>query len=106
MMRVSVRGQTLKDGLELQEKAVCRVRVALGRFADVVQIATLTVTDVLGPRCGPDKNARIVALLRPAQEVVAEATDAIALAAVDRACYRIERLVGRAVERRDADRAP
>jgi len=99
-MRVTVRGKRTKVGPELRGEVERRVYFALGRFADVIQTVEASLADVNGPRGGIDKNFRIVVLLKPAEEVVAEATDVTTLAAIDRTCYRIKRLVGRAAKRR------
>lgn len=100
-MRVSVRGNRIKVGPDLREEVERRVYFALGRFADVIRKVEVSVADVNGPRGGIDKSSRIVVLLKPAEEVVAEATDVTVMAAIDRTCYRVKRLVGRAVERRN-----
>lgn len=100
-MRVFVRGKRIKVGAELRGAVERRVSFALGRFADVIRKVEVSLADVNGPRGGIDKNSRIVVLLKPAEEVVVEATDVTVMAAVDRTCYRVKRLVGRAVERRN-----
>jgi len=100
-MRMSIRGKRLKVGPELRVEVERRVYFALGRFADVVRTVEISLADVDGPHGGIDKNSRIVVQLKPTEEVVAEATDVTVLAAIDRACYRVKRLVGRAVERRN-----
>ena len=100
-MRVSVRGKRIRVGSELRGEVERSVYFALGRFADVIRKVEVSLADATGMRGGIDKNARIVVLLKPAEEVFAEATDVTVMAAVDRTCYRVKRLVGRAVERRN-----
>ncbi len=100
-MRVSVREKRIRVGSELRGEVEHRVYSALGRFADVIRKVEVRLADVNGPRGGIDKNARIVVRLKPAGEVFAEATDVTVIAAIDRTCYRVKRLVGRAVERRN-----
>ena len=99
-MRVCVRGKRIKVGPELRVEVERRVYLALGRFVDVVRTVEVSLSDVKGSRGGIDKNSRIVVLLKPSEEVVAETTDVTLMAAIDRTCYRVKRLVGRAVERR------
>ena len=99
-MRVSVQGKRLKAGPDLRGEVKRRLHFALGRFDDVIRQVTVHLADVNGPRGGIDKNSRVVVLLKPAEQVVAEATDVTVMAAFDRTCYRIRRLVARAVERR------
>lgn len=100
-MRVLVRGERIKVGPELRAEVERRVYFALGRFADVIRKVEVGLADVNGPRGGIDRNSRIVVLLKPGGEVVAEATDVTVRAAIDRTCYRVKRLVVRAVERRN-----
>ncbi len=100
-MRVTVRGKQINVGPELRKAVKRRVYFALGRFVDVIRKVEVSLADVNGPRGGIDKNFRIVVLLKPAEEVVAESTDVTVTAAIDRTCYRVKRLVGRAVERRN-----
>jgi putative sigma-54 modulation protein len=100
-MRVSVRGKRIKVGAELRVAVERQVYLALGRFADVVRTVEVTLADVNGPRGGIDKISRIVVLLKRTDKVVAEATDVTVMAAIDRTCYRVKRLVSRAVERRN-----
>jgi ribosome-associated translation inhibitor RaiA len=100
-MRVSVRGKRIEVGPELREEVTRRLYFALGRFADVIREVRVQLTDLNGPRGGIDKHSRLVVLLKPAEQVVAEATDVTVMAAVDRTCYRVKRLVGRAVEDRN-----
>ncbi len=102
-MRVSVRGKQIAVGPILQEEVERRIYLALGRFADVIRTVgvSLALADVNGLRRGIDKSARIVVLLKTTEEVVAEATDVTLLVAIDRTCYRVKRLVSRAVERRN-----
>lgn len=73
----------------------------LGRYGDVNRRVEVRLADVNGPRGWTDKNSRMVVLLKPAEEVVAEATVVTVMEAIDRTCYRIKRLEGRAVERRN-----
>jgi len=100
-MRVSVRGKRIEVGPELREEVERRLYFALGRFADVIREVRVQLTDLNGPRGEVDKKSRIVVLLKPAEQVLAEATDVTVMAAVDRTCYRVKRLVGRAVELRN-----
>ena len=100
-MRVSVRGKRIAVGPELREEVEWRLHFALGRFAGVIREVRVQLTDLNGPRGGIDKHSRLVVLLKPAEQVVAEATDVTVMTAVDRTCYRVQRLVGRAVERRN-----
>jgi len=100
-MRISVRGKQFVVGSILEEEVERRIYLALGRFADVIRNVHMSLADVNGLRGEIDKSARIVVLLKPAGEVVVEATDVTLLVAIDRTCYRVKRLVSRAVERRN-----
>lgn len=100
-MRVSVHGKRLEVGPDLREEAKQRLHFALGRFSGVIRQVTVYLADVNGPSGGIDKNARVVVLLAPAEQVVAEVTDVTVMVALDRMCHRITRLVSRAVDRRN-----
>ncbi len=100
-MRVYVRGKQIKVGPELRVEVEHRVYLALGRFADVIRKVDMSLADANELPGRIDKSARIVVLLKPADEVVAEVTDVTVMEAIDRTCYRINRLVSHAVERRN-----
>jgi ribosome-associated translation inhibitor RaiA len=105
-MRVLVRGKRIKVGPELKDEVTRRVYFALARFTDVIQKVDVCLADLNGERGRGDQHARIAVLMKTAEEVVVEATDTTVMAAVDRTCYRAQRVVGRAVERQNKPPGP
>ena len=76
-----------------------RLEFALGRFAGRVRSLTVRLTDVNGPRGGPDKKCLIaVRLTRPRHVIVIEDVDPDCNVVVSRAAERASRAVLRAVQ--------
>ena len=82
-MRVSVRNGRIAVGPELREEVERRIYFALGRFGDVIREVTVNLADVHGPRAKTEKKSKLVVFLRPSEQVMAEATDATVIAAVE-----------------------
>lgn len=72
----------------------------LGKFASVIERASVRVGDVNGPKGGIDKRCLIKVVLSALPSVVVEERHESLQAAVDRALARTERSVRQAVERR------
>lgn len=97
-MRIDIRSSKSWPGASI---AVARTRLefALGRFAGRVRSLTVRLTDVNGPRGGPDKRCLIaVRLTRPRHVIVIDDVDADHNAVVSRAAERASRAVARAVQ--------
>ena len=77
-----------------------RARFALGRFAHQIRRAEVVLSDVNGPRGGPDKHCRVRVVLAASSPVVVEITDVDPIAAVSRAVERAARHVGDGIKRR------
>ena len=76
-----------------------RLEFALGRFAGRVRSLTMRLTEVNGPRGGPDKKCLItVRLTRPRHVIVIEDVDTDHNVVVSRAAERTSRAVSRAVQ--------
>lgn len=84
----------------LQSHIERRLRSSLGRFGGRVGRARVRITDVNGPRGGPDKSCQISAELLPSGvTLLQEATDANLYAAIGRATEGIGRSFARALGR-------
>ena len=76
-----------------------RLEFALGRFAGGVRSLRVRLTDVNGPRGGPDKKCLIaVRLTRPGRVIVIEDVDADHAVVIGRAAERASRAVSRALQ--------
>jgi len=96
-MRIDIRPSADWPGASV---ALARTRLAfmLGRFAGRVRSLTVRLTDVNGPRGGPDKRCLIaVRLTRPRRVIVIEDVDTDHNVVVSRAAERTSRAVSRAV---------
>jgi putative sigma-54 modulation protein len=103
-MEVTVRMHGLDPSAAFAAYARSRVRIALARFHPEVREVEVVVSDVNGPRGGADLRCRIVARVRRAASLVAEALAGDAYAALDVAVGRLERATGRVADRRAAPR--
>ncbi len=104
-MRLNIRLRSVKRGKELRESIDRRVRSALARFGNRIKWADVVVTDVNGPRGGPDQRCTLKIGLPLTKPAVIDVTDFDALAAVSGACDRASRhLRDRLSKRRDLRR--
>jgi len=103
-MALDLRVRNGKSTPELRDHVERRLGFALGRFGGRVGRVTVCLEDLNGPRGGIDQRCRIAVSLVPSGEVIAEATDLEAFAAVNRAAERIARRVRNEFDRRLATR--
>lgn len=103
MMKIEVRGTTFPITGPLEEHITRRVDFALRRFAGQVDRVVVRLADLNGPKGGPDKRCRIAARLTTATpDVIVEATDADAYAAVSLAAARLDERVTRTLSKKHA----
>jgi len=94
---VSAKGISLSpDTRELIDR---RVRSALNRFAPVVRMVQITLTDENGPRGGVDKLCCIVVDTSPLGKITARGRASTVPAAVAAAANRVGHTVSRSVRR-------
>jgi putative sigma-54 modulation protein len=94
---VKLRDRGLKPG---QAQTIeRRARFALGRFAHQIRRAEVILSDVNGPRGGPDKHCTVRVMLTASSPVVVEITDVDPIAAVSRAVERAARHVDDGIKR-------
>jgi putative sigma-54 modulation protein len=77
-----------------------RVAFALGRFGSRIRHVTVWLSDVNGPRGGPDKSCQVSVTLVPGGQVTVAAGRAESLEAIGRAVERAGRAVARELARR------
>ena len=75
-----------------------RLRFSISRYGQLGRV-TVRVSDLNGPRGGPDKCCRIVAELMPSGMVVLQVIDADLFGAIDRAVDRVGRALARQLAR-------
>jgi ribosome-associated translation inhibitor RaiA len=93
-MKMSLQFKDLQVAAADRKRIEDRIRLALSRFAPLVQGVTATVTDENGNRGGIDKRCRLVVRLRAGTVVVNEQASAV-MAAVTQAAERTARSVAR-----------
>jgi ribosome-associated translation inhibitor RaiA len=94
-LRILARHSELDDGFrELVEQ---QLEFALRRLARRVAQVVVSFTDLNGPRGGMDQQCRIVVSLLPRGVVVAEATEARALSALNRAVESVAQRLRRSL---------
>jgi putative sigma-54 modulation protein len=98
--RVDVRAWNISVSDALREHVERRLEFALRRFAHWVELVTVRLVDINGPKGGRDKRCRLVVQLSTARIVLVEATDSDVYAAVSRAAMRADETVARIVTRR------
>lgn len=103
-MQVEVIRRTLGVTRALRDHMGARLAELLVRFRGQVRRVTILLADRNGPRGGIDKECRLVVHLRRGGAVVAEARDAVADVAVDRAAHRARQLLARFFSRWRAGR--
>ena len=98
-MEIEVRamGMPVTEGMRAHVER--RLAFALDRFGRRVARVTVRVTDVNGPRGGPDKACRVDAALENGGRVHIDERDLDAYAAIDRAAHRLGHTVARRLER-------
>ena len=97
-MRIDIRPSADWPGTSVA-LARTRLEFILGRFAGRVRSLTMRLTDVNGPRGGPDRKCLItVRLTRPRRVIVIEDVDTNHNAVVSRAVERASRAVSRALQ--------
>lgn len=102
MIPIEVRSSNVAVSVALREHISRRIDFAVRRFAHRIARIVVRLTDVNGPKGGPDKRCRIVARLSPERSVLVEATDADAYVAVSQAAIRLDERVARELARRRA----
>jgi ribosome-associated translation inhibitor RaiA len=93
-MKMSLQFKDLQVAASDRKRIEERIRLALTRFAPLVQGVTATVTDENGTRGGIDKRCRLVVRLRAGTVVVNDQASAV-MAAVTQAAERAARSVAR-----------
>ena len=105
-MKLVIHHRALELSAEERENLERRLHFALGRFAARVTGVTVRLTDVNGPRGGPDKRCCLAVRLKPAGAVIVEDVDADLTVLVDRAADRAGRAVARLLDKRRSARRP
>jgi ribosome-associated translation inhibitor RaiA len=103
-MRIDVRFRSLDPSTVLRDHVVRRIHFHLSRFGHAVASISLRISDVNGPKGGPDKQCRVTVRGGGLPEVTIEELSADAYTAVDLAVERAGRAVGRELERMRAKR--
>lgn len=101
-MKISIRARHLDLTPELRDQLHRRIYFALGRFAPVLRNVAVMVTDINGPKGGPDKQCRIRVRGHGLPAIVIEQVGTDEVAVVALAAERAERAVVRAFARRRA----
>jgi putative sigma-54 modulation protein len=92
----------LPDGPDCETLAQRRLESALGRFGPRVRAVSVRVTDLNGPKGGPDKRCLVaIRLERPNRLVLVEDVHTEQAIAIGRAVDRAARVVARAVRAAD-----
>lgn len=98
-MIIHMRGVNLDLTPSLKEHVERAVQHALDRFEQRVSFVEVSLSDVNGPRKGPDMRCQMLVSLRHAPRVVVEHHDRDLYVAVDRAAGRVKRTVRRKINR-------
>ena len=106
-MRFSVSGDRVKVTASFREYIERRLYFALGRFGPQIDLVSVRVGDINGPRGGVDKHCQIVVKLRASRSspIAVDDNGEDLRAAVARASNRAGRTVARAIERKRRKRA-
>ncbi|QDV37631.1 HPF/RaiA family ribosome-associated protein [Tautonia plasticadhaerens] len=99
-MRLEMHGLKYELDDPLKDHIERRLRSALGRLEGRIDRVTVTLTDVNGPRGGPDKRCRIAVSLAPRGGVIVTGVGSDPFALVSRAASRAGRATRRALDRR------
>lgn len=105
-MRVLIHPRTITaDGKDLRARVAEALETALGPVRSCLHWIDAYLTDVNGPRGGPDKRCRVVAHLQAGRPVVVSRIDRDSVAAVVAAAARCRRSIrGRLKRRQDRRR--
>ncbi|MGZ6125911.1 MAG: HPF/RaiA family ribosome-associated protein [Myxococcales bacterium] len=98
-MRIELKVRHIQRSPDLQAHVERRALLALSRFADEIEVITVVVEDVNGPRGGADKRCVLTARGPRIGTVRVEQTATDAYGAVDALAGRAGRSVARAVGR-------
>ena len=98
-MQLSIIDQNDSLNASMREFAERRLRFALSRFSSKIELVTVVVRDLNGPRGGVDKFCRITVKMRRLASVRITSLHGELEACLARAADRAGRSVARAVER-------
>lgn len=99
-MQLALRLRHLVLPRESRDKILARVAGALARIRPWIRSVDVTITDINGPRGGPDKQCRVRIRGRSIPSVVIEHVGTDPLATVAFAAERAEQVVVRKIGRR------
>lgn len=99
-MRLSLQCHGVERTEELQAHCERRLETALARFERRLGRVTANLSDQNGPRGGIDQLCRIVAHIHGIGDVVAEACEQAAGAAINKAVDRLNAAITHAVDRK------
>lgn len=98
-MRVQVRGSNMMVNDGIRRHAENRLQFALDRFGNRIQEVIVRITDVSGPKGGPEKQAAVDVWMKPSRHVRVEDHQADIYAAIDSVADRVGRALAREVDR-------
>ena len=105
-MQINIQARNFPLTMALRGHIERRLGFALSTRDNHIQRVMVRLSDINGPRGGPDKCCHIQVVLPQLPDVVIEDTEADLYAAIDRAADRAGRTVGRRLSRqRDRDRS-
>ncbi|MFO0973439.1 MAG: ribosome-associated translation inhibitor RaiA [Phycisphaerae bacterium] len=104
-MNVQIAGRKVVVDDELRDHVNRRLKFAIGRFTKRVAEVRVALSDVNGPKGGPDKRCRITLEIIPSGGLMAEETQADLFAAVSGAAERVKHALKRELERRRSGRS-
>lgn len=96
-IHIQARGFDLTE--PLQQYTLGRIRLGLGGRLDDINKVRVELSDINGPRGGPDKRCRVHISLRKRQHVVIEDTQADMYNAISSALRRAGRVLGRRISK-------
>lgn len=98
-MRVQVRGKGIEIMHSVRARAERSLQFALGRYGERIELVTVRLVDVNGPRGGADKRCLLDVKLYPTGRLLIEEVADDAGTALDRAADRAQQAVGRQLQR-------
>ena len=105
-MKVQVRFRGLQVSEALRDYVLRRVRFQLSRFSRELSAVVVRVGDVNGPRGGVDKRCQVTVSGPRVPSATLQETSTDVYAAVGSAVDRIERIVGRGIDRARGQQPP